>query len=422
MPAALEISLQTARRLAVRKQLLDRDFGRVADTAAKADILRVFEALRCIQIDPIRAVERTELLVLWSRLGNFRLQDLYELTFVDKFLLEDWAHCASLVLTTDRPLFQYLKSTYGAGHGADAPRMRDWLRRNPTLLQYIRQELAAQGPLAAGDLARDVPHVPWTSRGWSNGRSIPRMLDHLFASGEVMVADRRRNRKYWALTRDFLPVPADTADLDGREMSWQGLQLSLRALGVGTPRHIYNHFMRKAYPQWQSVLRELAAAGLHVPVAIRTADGGLLQGDWFIHRDDVELAISGALDAAQGRTVLLSPFDNLICDRRRTALLFDFDYTMEIYVPAAKRRYGYYVLPVLRGEVFLGRIDLHMNRHERQLQVQALYPEPNRRTCTEGAAALAGTVQDLAAFLEARTIRLGRRMPVVWRQVLRAYL
>ncbi len=421
MSADLEISLQTARQLAVRKQLLDRSFQVSAAQATKADILQVFEALRCIQIDPIRAVERTELLVLWSRLGPFRPQDLHDLTFVDKYLCEDWAHCASLGLMADWPLYCHAKSLYRASHDAYATRMRTWIQQNQALLQHIRQAMAAKGPLSTRDFAQDIPHVPWTSRGWSNGRSVSRILDHLFARGEVMVAGRSRNRKYWALTEHFLPAHADTTALGDREMSWQGLQLSLRALGVGTPRHMYNHFIRKAYPQWQTVLRDLVAAGLHVPVGIRTAAGHRLPGDWFLHRDDVELAVSGDLDSAQGRTVLLSPFDNLICDRQRTAQLFDFTYTVEIYVPPAKRQYGYYVLPILRHERFVGRIDMRMKRPERQLQVQALYPEAPWRIHTESAAELAANIQDLASFLGAQTVQLGRRMPVVWRQALRAY-
>ncbi len=422
MPANLEISLQTARRLAVRKQLLDRDFQVSSTPATKADILRVFQALRCVQIDPIRAVECTELLVLWSRLGTFSPQDLHDLTFVDQRLLEDWAHCVSLALMTDLPLFRHAKSTYVDSQGAYAIRMRDWIQRNPELLRHVRQELATRGPLSTGDFAQDVPpHVPWASRGWTSGRSVPRILDYLFERGEVMVAGRSRNRKYWALTSHFLPAHADSTEIDGREMSWRGLQFSLQALGVGTPRHVYNHFIRKAYPQWQSVLRDLATAGRHVPVAIRVADGVLLKGDWFIHRDDMELVLSGRLDASQGRTVLLSPFDNLICDRQRTSLLFDFDYTIEIYVPAAKRTYGYYVLPVLMGDLFLGRVDLRMDRVRNQLQVQALYLEEPWRTHVKKAAGLAKTLHSLASFLGARTVRLGQRMPVAWRKALRAW-
>ncbi len=425
MPAILEISLQTARRLAVRKQLLDRSFQVSTYEATKSDILRVFHALRCIQLDPIRAVERTELLVLWSRLGNFQAQDLYDLAFTDKHLFEDWAHCASLVLMSDWPLFSLSKSSYKShlkDASSNATRMRTWVMQNQALLQQVKRDLKEKGPLATGDFNPNVAYVPWVSSGWSSGRSIPRILEHLFDQGEVMVAGREGNRKYWALTEDFLPPHADTTTFGEHRASWEGLQMSLRALGVGIPRHIYNHFMRKAYPCWQPVLRELTDAGLHIPVNVRNTDGTLLKGDWFIHRDDMEHITSVDSATFEGRTVLLSPFDNLICDRQRTALLFNFDYTIEIYVPVAKRRYGYYVLPILMNDVFLGRVDLQMNRQESQLHIQALYLEEPWLPLTERASDLSATFQNLAAFLGARTIKLGRRMPNIWRKALRCHI
>ncbi len=424
MRTGLEISLQTARRLAVRKQLLDRSFTVSPDGATKSDILRIFHALRCIQLDPIRAVERTELLVLWSRMGNFRAQDLYELAFTDKHLLEDWAHCASFVLMADRPLFSLAKSSYESylkGAGSYATRMRTWILQNQALLQQVKRDLKENGPLATGDFNPTVPHVPWVSSGWSSGRSIPRILEHLFDQGEVMVAGRESNRKYWGLTEDFLPPHADTTEFDSHRTSWEGLQMSLRALGVGTPRHIYNHFMRKAYPCWQPVLRELIAAGLHIPVKVRLPDGNTLRGNWLVHQDDVEQVTTLESAIFEGRTVLLSPFDNLICDRQRTSLLFSFDYTIEIYIPIAKRKFGYYVLPILMNDVFLGRVDMHMNRQESQLHIQAVYLEEPWLPLTERASDLAATIQNLAAFLGARTIKLGRRMPKTWRRALRCH-
>lgn len=422
MSANLEISLRTARQLAIRKQLLDsnrRVSGVKGKKASKTDLMRVFNALRCVQIDPIRAVERTELLVLWSRLGTFSPQDLQALTFDDKLLFEDWAHCASIVLLEDLPLFQYVRSSKVDGTGFYASRMRDWLRQNQLLIQHMRQELKEKGPLSTAEFSQNVPHVPWTSSGWNSGRSIPRILNHLFKNNEVMVAGREGNRKYWELTEKFLPANADTKDISSNEMSRRGLQLSLRSLGVGTPRHIYNHFIRKAYPNWQSVLRDLEADGLHVPVGLRTAEGSLLEGAWFIHKEDVELVTTGELEVSEDRTVLLSPFDNLICDRQRTSLLFDFDYTIEIYVPKAKRKYGYYVLPILMEEVFLGRVDLQMDRKQNLLMVNALFLEEAWRTVTDKASALANNIQDLAFFLGAREVRLGRRMPLNWRRALR---
>ncbi len=381
------------------------------------------QRLRCIQIDPIRAVERTELLVLWSRLGSFNPSHLHELLFRDKSLFEDWAHCASIVHMDDYPLFLHGKRTFVEKVRQKRVRLQDWLADNPQLLHTVRSQLREQGPLATSDFVLDVPHVPWHSSGWSSGRSIPRILDHLFACGEVMVADRQGNRKVWDLTSRFLPCHADTRDIDAREVSRIGLQHAIKALGIATPTQIRNHFMRKAYPHAQPILQDLVEEGLLHPVRILLPEGiPTLSGTWYIHRDDIPRLAELDRTPAVGRTVLLSPFDNLICDRTRTRQLFGFNYTIEIYVPVKKRQYGYYVLPILSDDSFLGRMDARMDRKTASFHVQALYLEPGRAEDLHKAQELAVTIQDLAEFLGACHIRLGRRMPVAWRRSLARFL
>lgn len=423
MTEPLPIPLQTARRLALQKQLLD---GSVLDRGASTDkqaILQVMAHLRCIQIDPIRAVERTELLVLWSRIGSFHPGDLHELLFRDKVLFEDWAHCASIVHMEDYPLFLYGKRVFAEQVRQKRVRMQAWLTDNQALLQSMRTQLQQRGPLATSDFVVDVPHVPWQSSGWSSGRSIPRILDHLFACGEVMVADRQGNRKVWDLVTRFLPCTANRQELDAWTVSRIGLQYAIQALGVATPTQIRNHFMRRAYPHAQQVLSDLAREGMLQPVRILPANGAeALPGTWYVHQDDVPQLTALTQRDVAGRTVLLSPFDNLICDRARTRLLFDFDYTMEIYVPVRKRQYGYYVLPILTEDGFLGRMDTRMDRKTDSFQLQALYLESGRTDDLHKVPALAATIQDLARFLGARNIKLGRRMPVAWRQALASRL
>lgn len=422
MSAALEISLAAARRLALRKQLLDSRSRALSPADDKAAIARVFQALRCIQIDPIRAVERTELLVLWSRIGAFDPRALRELAFVDKRLFEDWAHCASIVLMEDYPLFLYGKRAYAHGDGSYAQRMRRWLRQNDALVEHVKTQLAARGPLATGEFDASIAHVPWMSSGWSSGRSVPRILDHLFGRGEVMVADRAGTRKAWHLTSAFLPDWADTRTLDARDVSRAGLQHALKALGAATGPQIRNHFLRKAYPQWRPTLRDLHQEGKILSVRIRGDDGEPVPGEWYLHADDQALLPAMEAAAEPERTVLLSPFDNLICDRARTRQLFHFDYAMEIYVPVAQRKYGYYVLPVLAGDRFLGRLDAHMDRKAGILRVKALYPEPQAATAGQAAEGLAQTLRELGAFLGATRLKLGRRMSVRWRQALKGWL
>ena len=163
------------------------------------------------------------------------------------------------------------------------------------------------------------------------------------------------------------------------------------------------------------MLNQLVAEGQIERVQV-IDDGAVWHGDWYIHADDVPLLNRLARDW-QPRTTLLSPFDNLICDRARTELLFDFDYRMEIYVPAAKRKYGYYVLPILYGDRLIGRIDPTMDRENARLTINAVYAE--RDAPQAAARAIADAVEDLGAFLGAKEIVCSRRVPPTWKKTLR---
>ncbi|MGQ0569096.1 MAG: DNA glycosylase AlkZ-like family protein [Armatimonadota bacterium] len=136
---------------------------------------------------------------------------------------------------------------------------------------------------------------------------------------------------------------------------------------------------------------------------------------------DTSLPVLDRLAAGdwQPRTTLLSPFDNLICDRARTETLFGFSFRMEIYVPPAQRRYGYYVMPILSGDRLIGRSDLRMDRAQGQLMVNAVYAEPDAPMTRTTGRALGGAIQELAEFLGARDIRYGRRVPQAWKRALR---
>ena len=422
MSHPLKASLKAARRLAIRKQLLD-SHGLLRSASDKRAIRQVLEALRCVQIDPIRAVERTELLVLWSRLGAFNPGLLNELLYTDRLFFENWAHCASICLMDDYPLFHHRMQAFAKTSETDGSRTAQWVQENGALLAQIRKEFRTRGPLASQDIMVDVPHVPWHSTGWTSGRSVPRMLDHLFFRGELMVAQRSGNRKVWHLTDEFLPPWTDRTPMAPDEFCRRAVQLALKALGTGTPRDIKHHFMRHAYPDLASILASLVAEKTILPVELVDAENRALPGAWMVHAEDAGMLQCLEADSNwEGRTVLLSPFDNLICDRRRNRPLFDFDFTIEIYVPVAKRRYGYYVLPILAGDSVLGRVDTEMNRQRNELHFRALFLEEGREQDLHLADSLARTMQDLGTFLGAKYVKLGRRMPVKWRQALKSHL
>jgi uncharacterized protein YcaQ len=233
-----------------------------------------------------------------------------------------------------------------------------------------------------------------------------------------MVAGRSGLQKLWDLTERVLPewTPCDV--LDEREVTRRAVQKSLRALGVGTLKQINLHYTRYRYKELPTVLKELEAEGRIQRVEI-AADGQTWKGPWYIHCDDLPLLERLENGDWQPRTMLLSPFDNLICDRARTEQLFNFDFRIEIYVPKDKRKYGYYVLPILHGDQLIGRIDPLMNRKDKALTVNSVYAEPDAPLNGETGKTVAGAIEELAVFLGAKTITYGANVPKGWKKALR---
>ncbi len=377
-----------------------------------SQLMEVVRNLGCLQLDPLSVVARSHQLVLWSRLGRYDVSELERLLWEERQLFEYWAHCASIVLTEDFPLHQAMMRRYP---GSD--RIRQWTQQNRTLQRYILGQIRRHGPRLARDLEETgINPTQWVSTGWTSGRNISRMLDYLWLSGKVMVAGRQGIQKVWDLAERCLPPWTPRQALPHREVQRQGIQRALRALGVATPRHIAQHFLRGRYPDLTSVLAELEAKGQIERIEIREG-GQVWPGAWYIHAEDAP-RLADVTDAAwTPRTTLLSPFDNLICDRKRTAELFGFDFRVEIYTPQAKRRYGYYVLPILHGDQIIGRLDPELDRAEAQLNVKAVHAEPGAAKTRSAARAVAGAVENLAAFLGARKIVYNKgSVPEAWKR------
>lgn len=408
------ISVTTARRMAVTKQRLAGERA----TADKEGIKDVLKDIRCLQLDPIRAVERTQYLVLWSRLGNYDIEDLDQLVYEDKHLFEYWAHAASIVRTADYPIFKVQMDNYATGDAAWARRTREWRTENKALEAYILEEITQNGPMSSNQFDDESVNA-WVSGGWTSGRNVNFMLDFLWGQGKIMVAHRKGLKRYWDLSERCLPDWAPTEeDLDKEEKTYRAAQIALRGLGVGRPRHIKEHFTRKAYPKLQKVIKQLEKDERIVPVQV-AANGKDTEdywaGRWFVHVDDIPLLDSLEKGEWQPRTTLLSPFDNLICDRDRTEKVFDFFFRIEIYVPKAKREYGYYVLPILHGDRFIGRISPKMDRKKDILNIEAVYVEPDTPRTAEISQAIRGAIEELAQFLGAKEIAYGDVMPEFYR-------
>jgi uncharacterized protein YcaQ len=401
-PALRTLDPALARRLALGRQHLTGP----PPAAGPEAIMSVATDLGSLQLDPISVVARSHLLVLWSRLGRYDPADIQALLWRERRLFEYWTHAAAIVCTHDYPIHSLLMRRHPRHQ-----QLRDWLAANQTLRRSILRQLRASGPLPTRAL-EDRAEVAWQSSGWTGGRNVDRMLDLLWTQGRIMVAGRQGQQRVWDLAERVLPDWAPTHRPPEREVVRLAAQRSLRALGVATARDIDRHFTAYRYPGLDGVLAALERAGRVERVRVAAAVGEH-PGPWYVHADDLPLLERLQAGDWQPRTTLLSPFDNLLINRERTERLFGFHYRMEIYVPKAARRYGYYVLPILHGDRLVGRVDPAMDRRSGRLVVHALHAEPD---APEAAGpAVAAALQDLASFLGAEGIDLRQKAPQVWR-------
>jgi uncharacterized protein YcaQ len=392
----LRTTPQAVRRLAIRNQRLDGPLPR--RRATPQDLLDTVRALRCLQLDPTAVVARNHLLVLFSRHGAFDERAFEQLAYEDRALFEYWAHEASYVLSEDLPIHRF---------GMAPPRSagsRAWWDGEHAYRGHILERLRQDGPLRAREID-DHATVAWKPGVWWSGRSVARMLDMLWVAGQVGISRRDGAQRLWDLMERCWPADAPEQELSPREVQRRAVVHAIRALGAARAPHIRVHFTRFRYPDLPQVLGGLHADGAIEPLAV---DG--LGEDWWILSEDAERLD----DDFRGRTTLLSPFDNLLCDRARTEALFGFHHRLEIYVPKPKRRWGYFVLPILDGDRFVGRVDLAMDRKRNTLVAHAIHAEDKVPRGARLPKAIARELQRLATWRGATDVEV-RAAPDAWR-------
>jgi uncharacterized protein len=408
-------TLENARRLAVAKQHLA---GKRPNKPDSDDILGVARDLGCLQLDPISTVAPSHLIVLWSRLGHFDTADLDKLLWRDKKLFEYWAHQASIVLMEDYPLYYSLMRRYPdvlvRPGSVWRQRIEKFLNAHAKLRDHILSELRRKGPL----LSRQFEDKTREKRsfGWSSWGDVSRMMFHLFLKGEVMVVGRQGKQKLYGLSENFLPSWVSKKELSAEEVEYLSAQRSLRALGIANSSEISWHFFRNRYPNLKATIKQLVADEKIIPVDI--TDGPVGKGERYIHSKDIALLNELDSNRWEPRVSLLSPFDNLFCDRARTKLLFDFDYAIEIYTPPSKRKYGYYVLPILYGDKFIGRLDPFMDRKNGKLIIKSVHAESHAPKDKDTSREIRDSVQQLSEFLGAKEVVYSRKAPKYWQSYL----
>jgi uncharacterized protein YcaQ len=355
LPSVHRLTKAQARRIAVRAQLLD--------APRPTDLLEVVQKLTLLQIDPTAAVAPSADLVAWSRLGTaYRPEDLKRALEEDRTLFE---HDALIRPIGDAGLYLAGATDWPPWDGA-----RAWLSDNDSFRRDILKLLRRSGPLTSRDIP-DTAVVPWASSGWTNNRNVTQMLEYLMMRGEVAIAGRIGRERLWDLPERVYPT--DVVVLTAEEAERVKNERRLAALGIARAKG-------RALPGEPAVVGEAGEAAV--------VEG--TKGEWRV--DPVALS-----KAFEGRTALLSPFDRLVHDRDRAVELFDFEYTLEMYKPAAKRRWGYFALPVLHHDRLVGKVDATADRKASVLRVNAVHEDV--KFTRPMAKAVQAELEDLAAWL-----------------------
>lgn len=373
------LSAAEARRLALAAQ----GFGaRRADREPTGwDLRRVLKRVGLLQIDSVNVLTRAHYLPAFSRLGPYDTALLDRLSHrAPRRLFEYWGHEASLLSVELQPLLRWRMDR--AAHDAWGG-MRRIRRDRPELVAEVLEQVRARGPIAASELAEERPRRsgPWWD--WSDTK---RALEFLFWSGQVTAARRRRFERLYDVPERVIPSEILAAPTpDPADAQRELIRIAARSLGVAAERDLRDYFR---LPTAEAKLRvaELVEAGELVPVEVE----GWGRTPAYL---DPRARVPRRIDAR----ALIGPFDSLIWERSRAERLFGFAYRLEIYVPAAKRRHGYYVLPFLLGDRFVARVDLKNDRAAGILRLQALHLEPGAPA--ETADALAGELASMASWL-----------------------
>ena len=383
----LEISLRAARRLVIDAQLL----GSERQNPDRRGILATVDRIVWLQLDPTSAVARSHFLVLWSRLGQYEREDVARLIYKDQRLFE-WR---AFVYPT-RHLPFYLLAMRSKSEKYTYRRFRvAWMRKNMPLRRQVLSRLRREGPLATSAFdGREA--VSWHSTGWTNDRNASQMLEFLSAEGRVLVAGRTGQERLWDLTERCVPAKALVSSATPTKLIRDATIRALRALGVATTKQISEQLPGAVRPQVLKAIESLARSGEFVPVRVVTGDGSL-KGSWYVLAVDAERV--PALDRNwKGRTTFLSPFDTLIRDRTRAEALFGMRYRIEIYVPPAKRQYGYFAMPILHNDELIGMIDPRVDREKDAFLVNAVHLQPGVKRDRATGQAVARALDDLAQF------------------------
>jgi len=369
--------------------------------ATPAQIRRMIEHMGFVQVDTINVAVRAHEHILLSRFHDFELSALTKLLERDRTLFEHWTHDASIIPTQ---WFAHWKHRFDRYRASD--RLSKWIRsrlgdKPQRVLDEVLNRIDAEGPLRSRDFEHN--RAKEDGNGWWNWKPAQAALEDLWRVGDVSVAGREHCHKIDDLTHRVHPdvhdepVPDDDAHID-----W-ACRAALQRLGVATAKQIAEFFATVSAQQARQWCTKAQRAGDVIPVIVATEDGSQPVASYALPE---RLARLSRARESSAEMRLLSPFDPVLRDRTRALRLFNFDYRFEAFVPAPKRKYGYYVLPILEGDRIVGRTDVKLHRDRATLVVNGIWWEAGVRPRKKRLRAFEAAAWVLAEYGEADTIEI----------------
>ncbi|TDK46190.1 winged helix-turn-helix domain-containing protein [Antarcticimicrobium luteum] len=359
------LSTSAARRLFLHRHGLGEP---PAGAGKGADLLTVIRRLGFVQLDSVNTVARAHDMILFSRRPAYRPGHLTRLYETDRALFEHWTHDAAMI---PMDFFPHWHLRFVRDAERLKRRWRDWQgHRFDDQFEPVLHHIRDHGPVTSADLGNDGQK---RSTGWWDWHPSKTALEYLWRSGTLSIVGREGFRKVYDLTERVIDAGllADHARPGPEQTLDWACTAALDRLGFATPGELAAFWDIVTPAEAKAWCAAAQARGEIVEVAITCADGSARR---VFARPDIEEE-AARLGPAPGRLRVLSPFDPALRDRARALRLFGFDYRIEIFVPAAKRKYGYYVFPLLEGERMVGRIDMKADRGRDRLHVTALWPE-----------------------------------------------
>jgi len=380
----IKLTKEEARSIALQAQGLDsiHSFGK-----GKAGALNAVKHLGYIQLDTLSVVARAHHHTLWTRTDSYLEEHLNELV-KERKVFEYWSHAAAYLPIEDFRFSLVRKEVYRKGRS-------HWFGKDKKVMKYVLDRIKSEGPLASRDFENDKKRASWFD--WKPAKNA---LEQLFHEGTLMVSERRGFQKVYGLAENVLPAGVNTTTPTAEKYARHLIENTLKAHGFASIKEII-HLRKGMGPMVQKALKKLLKEGEVVELQIEN-----------VKEKQYATSTTWNTEPLNNPTaVLLSPFDNAVIMRPRLKNIFDYDYGIECYLPEHKRKFGYFCLPILYGDQFVGRLDPKADREKGTFIVKNLYLEHPPKNMKEFLPVLASAIKRFAAFNDCKKIVIENTVP-----------